>query len=72
MSAQVFCHKFRFIDDLITINNENFEKNIWNIHLAELEHKKENQINKNANFLDLNINKLKFKISVSIKFLDFI
>ena len=46
----------RFIDDLITINNKNFAKNIRNIYQPELELKKENQINKNANFLDLKIN----------------
>ena len=46
--------KFLYIDDLITINNDNFEKNIQNIYPAELELNKENQINKNAKFLDLN------------------
>ena len=30
-------------------------KNIWNIYPTELELKKENQINKNSNFLDLGI-----------------
>ena len=47
ISARKRLHAFRFIDDLITINNVNFEKNIQNIYPAEL--------NKSANFLDLNI-----------------
>lgn len=47
---------FRFINDLITINNENFGENIRNIYPAELERKTEIQIMKNVNFLDLNIN----------------
>ena len=40
-----FSLTFRFIDDL-------HEKNIWKIHPMEL---KENQNNKSANFLDLNM-----------------
>ena len=31
MPASKVCYTFRFIDDLIAINNENFEENIWNI-----------------------------------------
>ena len=54
ISARKIFRTFRFIDDLITINNENFEKNIRNIHPAELEPKKENQINKSTNILDFN------------------
>ena len=30
-------------------------KNVWNIYPTELELKKENQINRNSNFLDLGI-----------------
>ena len=51
-SARKFCHKFRFIDDLGIIKNENFQKNIQNNYPAELELRKENQLNKNANFSD--------------------
>ena len=54
ISARKIFRTFRFIDDLITINNENFEKNIRNIYPAELEPKKENQINKSTNILDFN------------------
>ena len=54
ISARKIFRTFRFIDDLITINDENFEKNIRNIYPAELEPKKENQINKSTNILDFN------------------
>lgn len=36
----------RFIDDLITITNENFEKNIRNIYAAELQLKKRKKLTK--------------------------
>ena len=55
-STWKFFHTFRVIDDLITINDKNFEKNIHIIFQAELELKKENQIKKSDNFQDLNIN----------------
>ena len=42
------------MDDLITMKNQNFQKNIRNIFPAELELIKENQINKVSSFLDLN------------------
>ena len=54
ISARKFCYTFRFIDDSITISNENFEKNVQNIYPTELKLKKENQLNQNAKFLDLN------------------
>ena len=44
ISAQRLCNTFRFINDLITINNKNFEENIQKL-------KKENHINISANFL---------------------
>ena len=50
ISAHKFYHTFRFTNDLITINNEVFEKNVRIIYSAELKLKKENQINGNANF----------------------
>ena len=34
--------------DLVTISNDNFEKNIRNIYPDELDCKKENQTNKNT------------------------
>ena len=55
MLYQKFCYTFCFANDLIAINNEYFEKNIWNIYPAERKLEKENQINKIASFLDLTL-----------------
>ena len=55
--ARTFHNTFRYIDDLITINNNYFENNIRNIYPAELELKHEGDYgdNNHANFLDLKI-----------------
>ena len=55
ISAQKFGSTFRFINDPITISNENFKRNIQNIYPAELDIKQKDYISKNANLLDLNI-----------------
>jgi hypothetical protein len=56
-NARKFNNIFRFIDDLIAINDDGlFEKNIKNIYPDELELKKENAGTREASFLDLNIN----------------
>ena len=53
--AKMFGNIFRFIDDLIAINDGGlFEDNYMNIYPDELELKKENG-NRDATFLDLNI-----------------
>ena len=49
ISVRKFGHAFRFKDDLISINNGDFEKNIRNIYPAAFEHKK-NQMNNITNF----------------------
>ena len=52
----MFSNTFRFIDDLVAINDGGlFERNYKDIYLEELELKKENNSSKEANFLDLNI-----------------
>ena len=56
ISARMFYQTMRFIDDLTTISDKNFEKNIQNIYPAEVKLTKKKQINKISNFLDLNIN----------------
>ena len=48
ISARKFCHKRRFADDLIAMNNVNFVENIQNIYSAESKLKKENQTNKTS------------------------
>ena len=56
LATRKLLNTYRFIDDLITINDDGiFEKNIKNIYPAELELKKESQVNTSAHFLDLNI-----------------
>ena len=39
ISARKFCYTLRFIDDLITINDENFEKSLHNIYPPKLKYK---------------------------------
>lgn len=46
----------KFIDDLTVINKEYVKKNKQSTYPADMKLKKENHINKNSNFLDLNIN----------------
>ena len=54
--ARMFGNTFRFIDDLIAINDGgHFENNYMDIYPDELELKKENNNNKAATFLDLKI-----------------
>ena len=48
-------HTCRFIDDLIAISYESFQKNIRNTYPAGLDLKKESQINTISSFLDLNL-----------------
>jgi hypothetical protein len=56
IKARKFGNTFRFIDDLIAINDGGeFEKSYHEIYPPELELKKENLINTNATFLDLHL-----------------
>ena len=67
LSAKKFNYAFRFIDDLIIINDMGeFDKFVGDIYPSELELKKENIDNSNASFLDIAIeikdNKLSTKL----------
>ena len=54
--AKKFSHVFRFIDDLLAINDgEQFLNNFLDIYPPELELKKENMNNNEATFLDLHL-----------------
>ena len=54
--ARMFGNTFRFIDDLIAINDAGFfERNFQDIYPEEMVLKKENSGTKQASFLDLNI-----------------
>ena len=45
----------RYLDDIFTIDNPEFEKHISDIHQAELQLNKANTLDKETSFLDLNI-----------------
>ena len=48
----------RYLDDVFTINNPEFEKHIPDIYQTELRLNKANTSDKESSFLDLNIEKL--------------
>ena len=53
--ARRFNKTFRYIDDLLRLNNSQFEKSIPNIYPKELEFKKTTESPKHFSYLDLNI-----------------
>ena len=54
--ARRLVHTFRFIDDLLTINDGGLFENIWaDIYPKELQLKKENKTSKEGSFLDLQL-----------------
>ena len=53
--AWIFLNIFRFIDDLCTFNNDEFENSYSDFYFHELELKKENKDSCKASFLDLSI-----------------
>ena len=66
-SSEISGHKFRFIDDLLTVNDGGIFAKVWNeIYPPELELKHENKISTGASFLDLELlvkeKKLKTKL----------
>ena len=54
--AKTFSHTFRYIDDLLTINNPKFEEEIKNIYPPQLELKKTTETNSRLSYLDLELN----------------
>ena len=67
VATRKYCNTFRFIDDLITINNAgHFEKNIEKIYPPELHLKKENVESTSASFLDLKIKIENSKFTTSL------
>ena len=54
--AQKFRHVFRFIDDLISFNDDGeFEKSFLEIYPREMEVKKENEVDTAASYLELGL-----------------
>ena len=56
----------RYLDDIITINNPEFEKYIPDIYPAELQFNKANTSDKETSFLDLNIKVIDSDIHTSV------
>ena len=56
----------RYLDDIFTIDNAEFEKHIPDIYLAELQLNKPNTANKDTSFLDLNIKVIGSDVHTSV------
>ena len=62
--AKHFCNTFRYIDDLLTINNPSFENEINNIYPSELILKKTTESGDTVSYLDIGISVQKIVFSV--------
>ena len=54
--AKTFSNTFRYIDDLLTLNNPNFELEISNIYPPHLELKRTTETDSRLSYLDLELN----------------
>ena len=54
--AKIFSNTFRYIDDLLTLNNPTFEQEISNIYLQQLELKRTTETDSRLSYLDLEVN----------------
>lgn len=54
--AKLFSNTFRYIDDLLTLNNPTFEQEISNIYPQQLELKRTTETDSRLSYLDLEIN----------------
>ena len=54
--AKIFSNTFRYIDDLLTLNNPTFEQEIRNIYPRQLELKRTTETDSRLSYLDLEIN----------------
>ena len=66
MKARIFSNNFKFIDDLCTFNNIEFESNYNDIYPDEPELKKENSYPCKASFLDLSVEVRDSKFSTEL------
>ena len=53
--AKTFSYTFRYIDDLLAVNNPNFENEIGNIYPPQLELKKTTENEGRLSYLDLEL-----------------
>ena len=61
-----YCHLFKYITYIFTIDNPEFEKHIPDIYPAELQLNKANTSDKETSFLDLNIKVIDSDIHTSV------
>ena len=54
--AKIFSNTFRYIDDLLTLNNPTFEQEISNIYPQQLELKRTTEMDSRLSYLDLEVN----------------
>ena len=54
--AKIFSNAFRYIDDLLTLNNPTFEQEISNIYPQQLELKRTTETDSRLSYLDLEVN----------------
>ena len=54
--AKIFSNTFRYIDDLLTLNNPTFEQEISNIYPQQLELKRTTETDSRLSYLDLEVN----------------
>ena len=54
--AKIFSNTFRYIDDLLTLNNPTFEQEISNIYPRQLELKRITETDSRLSYLDLEVN----------------
>ena len=64
--AKTFSCTFRYIDDLLTLNNPNFVDEIKNIYPTQLELKKTTETDSKLSYLDLEINILDGKFTTTV------
>ena len=66
LNSDMFNDTSRYLDDIFTIDNPEFEKHIPDIYPAELQTNKANTSHKETSFLDLNINIIGSDIHTSV------
>ena len=65
-AAKNFSNTFRYIDDLLTLNNPTFEKEIKNIYPPQLELKKTTETDSRLSYLDLEVNIVDGKFTTAV------
>ena len=65
-AAKNFSNTFRYIDDLLTLNNPTFEKEIKNIYPPQLELKKTTETDSRLSYLDLEVNIVEGKFTTAV------